>query len=245
VTAPRFFVDTALSPGAEGTLTPEQSRKVRSVLRLSAGSRLLLCDGTGKEAVARVVSLHGTSVVWHADEVEEPDREPPLDLTVGLALLRGERFDLAVQKLTELGVRRIVPLRADRCVVSLEVARAIQTRVDRYRRIGREAAEQAERVTLPVIDLPQTLDTFLSDWPVTVLVERTDASPLSQLQVGEAFALAIGPEGGWSDRELTRIAANAHGTASLGRLILRAETAAIVAAGALVQQSWARTTTTT
>jgi 16S rRNA (uracil1498-N3)-methyltransferase len=170
--------------------------------------------------------------------VEQPDREPPLQLTVGLALLKGDRFEVAVQKLTELGVTRIAPLLTERSVVSFDDVRGWRKRGERYQRIAREAAEQSERVTLPVIAEPATLADFLRQQPVNVLLERAESALIATITPGPEAAIAIGPEGGWSDAEQRLIALEAAGTASMGRLILRAETAAIVAAGTLIQRAW-------
>jgi 16S rRNA (uracil1498-N3)-methyltransferase len=199
----------------------------------------MLFNGTGVEAEATLEVHARDAVNYHVLNTSIPDREPPLRLTVGLALLRGERFEIAVQKLTELGVERIVPLAAERSVVSFDVAREWQRRHERYARIMREAAEQSERVTLVAIDPPVAPAEFFRQQPTIVLVERANALPIANIALRADMAVAIGPEGGWSQRELTEIdeAASEHG--SLGTLIYRAETAAIVAAGTLIQRAWA------
>lgn len=209
------------------------------MLRLAIGDKIILFNGTGVEATARITSATRHEFGYEVTSVDRPDRQPPIQLTVGLALLKGDRFEIAVQKLTELGVTQIVPLLTERSVVSFDDARGWLKRAERYARIAREAAEQSERVTLPTLTKPTTLGTFLHDHAVTVLLERDEAIPICDLEPGPTMAIAIGPEGGWSEREQILIVRDAAGTTSLGRLILRAETAAIVAAGALVQQAWA------
>lgn len=235
---PRFYVPDALAPGSEGVLDAGQSRQARSVLRLSAGDLLTLFNGTGIEATARVVTPAKSGVPFIVESVDSPEREPPVSLTVGLAVLKGDRFEVALQKLTELGVSRIVPLLTERSVVSFDDARGWLKRAERYARISREAAEQSERVILPEIAKPTALAEFLHQQPVIVLLERAASVPIGDIAPGEAAAIAVGPEGGWSEREQQLIAETAAGTASLGRLILRAETAAIVAVGTLIQRSW-------
>jgi 16S rRNA (uracil1498-N3)-methyltransferase len=239
VATPRFFVPDALVPGSEGVLDAGQSRQARSVLRLSAGGQLTLFNGTGIEATARIVKTDKAGFSFIVESVDSPDREPPVSLTVGLAALKGDRFEVALQKLTELGVSRLVPLLTERSVVSFDDARGWLKRAERYARISREAAEQSERVSLPEITKPTALAEFLHQQPVIVLLERAASVPIGDITPGETAAIAVGPEGGWSEREQEIIAESAAGTASLGRLILRAETAAIVAAGTLIQRSWA------
>jgi 16S rRNA (uracil1498-N3)-methyltransferase len=239
VATPRFYVPDALTPSSEGVLDAGQSRQARSVLRLAAGDLLTLFNGTGIEATARVVTLAKSSVPFIVESVDTPEREPPVRLTVGLAILKGDRFEVALQKMTELGVSRIVPLLTERSVVSFDDARGWLKRAERYARISHEAAEQSERVSIPEIAEPTALAEFLHQQPVIVLLERAASVPIGDITPGEAAAIAVGPEGGWSEREQETIEESAARTSSLGRLILRAETAAIVAAGTLIQRSWA------
>lgn len=238
---PRYYVADDLTPGGAGRLGDDQARHARSVLRLRAGAPIVLFNGTGVEATATLTAL-GQDATYDVATVARPEREPPLRLTVGLALLRGDHFELAVQKLTELGVARIAPLAAERSVVSFDVSASWEKRAARYARIAREAAEQSERVTLPEIAPPLGVDAFLERQPVTALVERAAGRPLAALRFETAAALAVGPEGGWSERESRAIERAAAGAASLGGLIYRAETAAIVAAGVAIQQAWANAT---
>ncbi len=237
MTIPRFFVDTPPATGVEGQLDAEQSRQARSTLRLRPGAQIVVLDGSGAEAVATITGLRKEAVSWRVDSVSHPARQPPIRLRVALALLRGERFDWAVQKLTEVGVERITPLAAERCVVSFPVAADWARRADRLNRVIREAAEQSERVTLPRLDSPVSLPQLLDQGPTVVLVERADAAPIATLPLTADLTLAVGPEGGWSPGELRMIAERAK-AAALGRLILRAETAAIVAAGTIIQCAW-------
>lgn len=241
---PRFYVTDELMVDGRGALDAGQSRQVRSVLRLQTGDPIVLFNGTGVEATAHISGGTKDAIGYEIDTVATPDREPPLRLTVGLAVLKGDRFEVAIQKLTELGVTRIVPLLTERSVVSFDDARNWQKRADRYARICREAAEQSERVRLPELAAPVDLAGFLDTQPVgqppvIVLLERAGSVPIGEVAFESDLAIAIGPEGGWSDREQVLIGERATGTATLGRLILRAETAAIVAAGTLIQRSWA------
>lgn len=240
-----MFVPERLSTGATGMLGDEQVRQLRSVLRLSVGDEIVVFDGSGAEARATIATLDRSSGSFQIEAVHNPRREPGIGLTVGLALLRGERFEIAVQKLTEIGVRRITPLSADRCVVSYSDAREWAKRASRLERIAREAAEQSERVTLPKLDSPVTVAEFLErERGVIALIERADAVRLHDLPSDSSVTIAVGPEGGWSDAEINLLAASGVTAASLGSLILRAETAAIVAAGTIIQAAWARQATT-
>ena len=230
-----------LAAGAAVRLAPRQARQARSVLRLRTGDSLELFDGSGAVAVVRLTKVERDDAEASIESIRMITDLLPLDLTVGLALLRGERFDLAVQKLTEIGASSIVPLAAQHCVVSYDVGREWDRRAARLRRIAIEAAEQSERVTVPRIAAPASVDGFLAEHAgkTIALVERSAGAPhLLEAALGDSVAVAVGPEGGWSESERQVIASRAQ-SVSLGPLILRAETAAIVAAGALTQGAWA------
>jgi 16S rRNA (uracil1498-N3)-methyltransferase len=237
VTRHRFYVQGPLVAGASGHLSESQSRQVQSVLRVRTGDSIVVFDGSGVEADSVLTEVNRSAVVFETGDIRQPQREPAIALTVGLALLRGDRFELAVQKLTEIGVRRIVPLAADRCVVTFRDARDWDRRAERLRRISIEAMEQSERVTEVALDRPVALDAFLERQPVVALRERANAPFLSSLRLHDQLAIAVGPEGGWSERESGLIDRYAT-SASLGHLVLRAETAAIVAAGIIIHHAY-------
>ena len=237
MSVPRFHIATRLVAGEVVTLATEQAKQLRKVLRQQIGAQVVLFDGSGAEAMACVISLEANVATCLVEELCWPQREPACCLTVGLALIRPANFELAAQKLTELGVARIVPLAAERSVVSYPDARDWAGRAARLQRIAREAAEQSERVTLPEIVQPQDLRSFLDAQPVIALVERSAALLLAAREPADAVVLAIGPEGGWSPTERAWIEAHAAATASLGNLILRAETAAIAAATLVLHRS--------
>jgi 16S rRNA (uracil1498-N3)-methyltransferase len=237
MTVHRFFVPDLDREAGEGRLSEEQSRQASRVLRLAVGDTLCVFDGSGLEYDARLADLDKR--VWRFEFAagRRPGREPSLALTVGLALIRNERFDLAVQKLTELGVSAIVPLSAERSVISYADARIWAKRRARIHRIVVEAAEQAERTTLPVVHAPQTVEEFLKHThgmdAIALVERRTDNGLDCQALQGERQALLVGPAGGWSPAELELIERDAR-PASLGRLILRSETAAIAGASFLL-----------
>lgn len=233
---PRFYTERALEEAQSGELAADQARQLHKVLRLGPESRIVLFDGSGAEARASITELRKDRASYRIEEIDYPSREPDLSLSVGLAMVRGNRFDTAVQQLTELGVARIVPLATDRSVVSYSGDRDWSKRVTRLERIAREAAEQSERVTVPIIGAPISLSSFMDSYQALALVERSHAPPLASLSLSQQSALAIGPEGGWSPDELGDIDERASGSAFMGQLILRAETAAIAAAATVMQR---------
>jgi 16S rRNA (uracil1498-N3)-methyltransferase len=188
------------------------------VLRLRPGDPLTASDGRGAWCPCRLGGapdpLEPTGPVAH-----EPAPDPLL--TVGFALVKGDRPELIVQKLTELGVDRIVPFAAERSVVRWDDERGAR-HVERLRRVAREAAMQSHRAWLPTVGDLASFDSLVAAG--AVLADR-DGDPLAE----PGRAVLVGPEGGWSDRE--RAAAPAR--VGLGDHVLRVETAAI-AAGVLL-----------
>ena len=187
------------------------------MLRVRAGDPLTASDGAGRWRPCRF----GDPL-----EVEGPTEsvpEPRPRLTVGFALVKGERPEWAVQKLTELGIDRIVPLVTERSVVRWDGERAEKGRA-RFRRVAREAAMQSRRCWLPEVADVAELGTFSSD-DGAVLADRTGA-PLAP---GPTTVL-VGPEGGWSPDEL----AGDLSAVSLAEHVLRTETAAVTAGVLLV-----------
>jgi 16S rRNA (uracil1498-N3)-methyltransferase len=208
------------------------------VLRLRAGEVVIAADGAGA-FVPCVVSEGAASsrgrgradassldVLEVSGEVRSFAREP--SRCVAFALPKGERAEWTVQKLTEIGIDDIVPLLTDRTVVRLSESEGLR-RADRFRRIAREAGAQSRRLYLPVVAVPTTMEAVLETFDV-VDDETAIAEPGGGLLTSAIRTVLVGPEGGWSERELDTIPTRV----GLGSGVLRTETAALVAATLLV-----------
>jgi 16S rRNA (uracil1498-N3)-methyltransferase len=175
--------------------------------------------------------------------VEELLANPTLpDVTLYLALIRFERFEWAVEKATELGVTRIVPVNAARSEQGLQ--QGAKKRVERWRRLAKEASEQSRRSRTPEITDPIAFPQALQDGSThRIWLDENDRTrPMSQafsLRPGDSTAMTIGPEGGWSDEERVRFPAAGWTGASLGTSVLRAETAACAALAVFAQLAMA------
>ncbi|MEZ4523064.1 MAG: RsmE family RNA methyltransferase [Thermomicrobiales bacterium] len=240
MTVHRFYVPDVEAGAGTVRLPTDQSRQLSKVLRSRPGDAVVLFDGAGNEYAGVLESFEDNRWSVTVSGVSRPDREPAVEITVGLSLIRNERFDMAVQKLTEIGVSGIVPILAERSMISYKDEPTWLKRRERLMRIVIEAAEQSERTTLTSIEHPQTVEQFFdgrSGQMVFALVERQSAQHLSAFEpsVGR-LALMIGPEGGWTGAEIQLIEQRATGV-SLGSLILRTETAAIAAASYVVLAS--------
>ena len=236
----RFFVPPQAIAEGRVRFSPAQARQLGRVLRLGAGDRVLALDNAGTEyevALERVEQGVAEGII---SATHPASGEPRTAVTLYLAPLRGERFEWAVQKASELGAAAIVPLLLRR-VVAVARPAAEGQRLARWRRIAQEAAEQCRRGRIPVISAPQPLVEALGFEGVALLPWEGESSmaldeAASRLVPGRPVALYIGPEGGF-DAEEVQLARQAGATlVSLGPRTLRAETAAVVALTIVMQR---------
>lgn len=223
--APRLFVPGPLQAGAPVEIEGPQAHYLGRVMRIAPGDAIVLCDDRTGEWACRVNEAGKRSVVVIPEAMTRP-REAVPDLWLVPALLKKDRFDLVLEKATELGVRRIAPVVTRRCV-------ADKLNPERARAITVEAAEQCARTALPELAEVRKLDGLLRDWPA----ERTlfFADELGGAPAAAAFAAApgpaallVGPEGGFDEAERAAIRALPQARAiTLGPRILRGETAAM------------------
>lgn len=229
----RFFVErfednTALMEG-------EAARHLGRVLRAQIGQLYELSDGH-QVFLGRIDGV-GREHVKFALLEELPASRSTLEVTLLLSVVKFDAFEWALEKATELGVTTIVPLAAARSEKGLLAAAA--KRADRWNKILLESSQQSRRVSLPVLqDLAKPDDAFASNaqGALILLSERASARPLRVLLSGQSHeraTLAIGPEGGWIDEEFSAAKHAGFQEASLGKLILRTETAVITALASL------------
>ena len=222
--------------GPEITVRDELAHRIARVLRLPAGTPLDLFTGDGRAWVARIAAVEGSIVrlTVHGEQRHAP--EPPTTLLAGL--IRLNRFEWLIEKATELGVTAVQPvICAQSAVRATEIGAA---RLERWRRITIEAAEQCGRVTVPDLRPPTPLAAALDGWHgrryVAAEPAHGGAPPLGTLlkDVDEVpVSLLIGPEGGLTPAEVAAASAAGAQSASLGPLVLRAETAALAALAVL------------
>lgn len=213
--AAHVFVDDLAAP----QLAEEDAHHLWRVLRLRGGERVSAADGRGGW---RLFVVAGGNRLEPASDEETTDAPVP-GIVIGVALAKGDKPEMAVQKLTELGVDRIVLLAAARSVVQWDEGKAARN-VERLRAVARAAAMQSRRVFLPIIEPVTTLAGFAAAEPGLALAHAAGAPLTAGLT-----AIAVGPEGGWTDEELALVV----NRVDLGSTTLRAETAA-VSAGVLL-----------
>jgi 16S rRNA (uracil1498-N3)-methyltransferase len=232
----RFFVDEVRRGEAE--LEGEEAEHLTRVLRAQAGWKYEICDGA-RLYLGEILEARKRTVRFRILE-ELPADEPAVRISLMMSLIKFERFEWVIEKATELGVDRILPVQAERTEKGLELA--ARKRIERWRKIARAAGQQSHRVHLPEILPPAEVAQALACEDRRIYLEETPGGPLllsaaANPRAGESVAILVGPEGGWTDRERSRLMAASWTPASLGPQILRAETAAI-AAIAVLSHAW-------
>jgi 16S rRNA (uracil1498-N3)-methyltransferase len=228
----RTYVDAALEPGARVVLTGSVAGHLTRVLRLRRGASVTLFNGRGGEYTCRIEGIRGSEVTFEVGEHQPIERESPFPLTLAQGVSRGERMDLVVQKATELGVMRLVPVITERSIVRLDEEQS-DRKSSHWRAIAIAACEQCGRNRLPDVALPAQLPSFLrlpAPGSVRLLLSPSAARRIEDVprSAGGATVL-IGPEGGLSDEEQALAEAAGYTAVNLGPRVLRTETAAIAA----------------
>lgn len=237
----RIFCPTPLAAGAEVELPASGAQHVTKVLRLREGAELTLFDGTGGEWSAQITTLRKDRVTVRPDSHTTIERESPLAITLLQGLARGEKMDWIIQKATELGVARLVPIATLRSVVQLEHDR-VEKKLAHWRSVAISACEQSGRNRVPEIATPVPLDAACA-----IAASRGIGMHCFALAPGDApsfqqalsalpdapeslrLTILVGPEGGLSEAELERAAGCGFRAVSLGPRVMRTETAGAAA----------------
>jgi 16S rRNA (uracil1498-N3)-methyltransferase len=229
----RFFVEQFAGDGA--VMEGEAAHHLGRVLRAQIGQLYELSDGE-RVWLGEIASVGRDRVQFTLVE-ELPAVQPSVEVTLLLAVVKFDAFEWAIEKATELGVSTIVPLAAERSERALLAAAA--KRAERWKKILLEASQQSRRLGVPVLDgliKPENAFASHKDGLCMMLSERATALPMQKVLQGRQAtkaALAIGPEGGWTEAEFAAASSTGFLEASLGRLILRTETAVVTALASL------------
>ncbi len=235
---PRFYIDTPLPDSGDLYLPESAARHITTVLRLKAGATLTLFNGRGGEYRAELLSSQKRQVQVRIFQHQAIEREVPWPLCLALCVSKGTKMDLSVQKATELGATQVQPLISTRSVVKLNTERAAR-RLQHWRDIVISSSEQCARNTLndiaPVTDFATWIQSNSVPGLKLMFTPQADQQ-LASLPPPEAtgLCLLIGPEGGFSEDEITMAKSHGFQGVSFGHRILRAETAAIAGLAAVL-----------
>ncbi len=218
------------------TLSLEETRHLRDVLRLREGEKVQVFDGAGKEFLCAIETIAKKETLLKIIQETAPSSpESDLELTLAVALLKGEKFDLVIQKAVELGVCKLVPLNTKRADVRLKDADKKQ---ERWQKIALEACKQSGRAKLMQIQPPIDFENFVKTAEgVCILFAERGGASFSAIKADKKITALVGSEGGWEDSEIEFAASNGFQIITLAGRILRAETAAI-AVSAILQNNF-------
>jgi len=213
---------TEIFPNKIIEISKEDRKYIFSVLRLKIGNSIIVIDGKGKSFEAKIIDKNKLEII----EEDKKNIEDPFSLILCQALLKGEKMDMIIQKTTELGVKKIIPFVSERCILKNT------NKIERWRKIAKEASEQSGRNFVPEITDLTNFENLISKIDNGLLFWEKEEKPLiyliKELDISKPIFLLIGPEGGFSEKEILNVREKGIKTASLGRRILRAETASIV-----------------
>lgn len=235
--AHRFYVPQDNVVEGRILFSDEQRKQIKNVLRLSPGDTVNAFDGSGREYTARLGAI-ADSVTGEITDIFTPQTEPALKLTLVQSLPKGEKLEFILQKCTEIGVHRFILIETARSIPKIP-SHKLSSRLERWRSIAKEAAEQSGRVMVPTVEGILTLNEVLPKCRNGMIAweNETGHSILNEFRRCEGCdeaTLFIGPEGGFSAEEIERAERNGVRPVSLGSRILRTETAAVVGSALLI-----------
>ncbi len=234
MSARRFFVENAHGAGERVVVDNADAHKIRDVLRLRAGDSIEIVDSSGQIFDAVLESIDGGVTAELRAVIDSRDDDPTIDIDVAQGIPKGQKMDFVVEKLSELGVASIFPLQSERAVVR----EPGDEKVERWRRLAKTAAQQSGRRTILAVNDPVDLhdllgrfvdyDAVLFPWEVASGKHTLRETLPAVMERARRVLVVVGPEGGFSHAEAERARDAGARVISLGRRILRTETAALV-----------------
>jgi 16S rRNA (uracil1498-N3)-methyltransferase len=241
----RFFVSESDFLGDNIVLGKRQAHQIRNVLRMNKGDRIIVLDNTGYEYEVVLTEINKDRVLGRIEQKRPAAGEPQVRLTLYQSLLSRDKFELVLQKCTEVGVSRFVPVITQRSLVR-DADTVTPNKLARWQRIITEAAEQSHRGQIPELAEPLNFAdslTGLAEFDLRLIASPDEHNTAMRKALNKSnrtrprtVALFIGPEGGFTDQELKLVCDAGATPVSLGPRILRTETAAVVTAALILYE---------
>ncbi|QFT89909.1 Ribosomal RNA small subunit methyltransferase E [Bacillus sp. THAF10] len=241
----RYFIDSNQIEERSITITGEDVHHILRVMRMNVGDQLLCSlSETKQTALCKIAEITNDLVVVHIVEWIEANTEMPVRITIANGLPKGDKFELVIQKGTELGAESFIPFNAARSIVKFDEKKG-KKKVERWNKIAKEAAEQSHRSMVPAVEDPATFSQLLekSNTYTHKIVayeesakqgERSAfATALQSMKQGDSILIVFGPEGGLTEKEVTTLVDHGFIACALGPRILRTETAPLYALAAI------------
>lgn len=239
----KFFVDARSINGQIVCITGDDVKHLSGVLRLRRGDRIQVCDGKSNEYICSITEIEKKQVLCHIEESFKSTSEPPISITLYQGIPKAQKMDLIVQKCTEIGVCRIVPVNTSRSVVKVD-EKDLGLKLERWRRITEEAAKQSNRGCIPQIDglmdFKEALNEAMKLDMAVMPYEMERSVGLKNTLAGKnklvTCGIFIGPEGGFEEEEVREAISKGITPVTLGPRILRTETAGFVSAACILYE---------
>jgi len=224
----RSFADQEFSLNKKLILEKPSSHHLLKVLRKKEGDEIVLFDGKGNSCLGVISKIHRSKIEMEIIDMFKKSLRSGVEINLGQSLIKNDPFNLIIQKATELGVTSVHPLITDRSVVKIKMT---NNRNLRWNLIARGACEQCGENWLPVIEDPIKLDRWAANVKseIKIVLSPNADNKISDFEYKDSVSLAIGPEGDFSDYEVDSLTEKGFIPVSIGKRILRAETAAISA----------------
>ena len=242
MTSNRFFIKKPEADSSYIFLSGGEHHHLSRVVRIKTQEKVWLFDEQGTSYLARVeeIGREKTRLLVLKKMIQE---RPQLNIALGQALLRSKKMEFIIQKTTEWGIARFIPVVTQRSLIKIQTKN--DRRIERWQRIAREASKQSGQVFSPSIEAPVALTPFLKERKekIRLLLSENQGEALKnvliryQNKVPSSVVMLVGPEGGWSDEEEQDILNHGYKAVTLGKQILRAETAALSSV-ALISHFW-------
>ena len=238
----RYFISVNNKYNDVIKITGEDVHHIKNVMRSSLGDQLICCDGQGIDYLTQIINISSSEIACRIITSSPSIGEPTINITIAQSLPKREKMEWILQKGTEIGATRFIPFSSERTIVKVDTRKALHKK-SRWERIVKEAAEQAHRGTVPRVDAPKAWKELLC------VIQQTGTALIAYEKGGELLStqltrtsskdilIIIGPEGGFTDKEI--IEAKEHGAIpiSLGPRVLRTETAPLMALSCILYHS--------
>ncbi|WP_040948356.1 16S rRNA (uracil(1498)-N(3))-methyltransferase [Gorillibacterium massiliense] len=245
----RYFIPESQFGADRVLITGDDAHHLLRVMRAESGDEVIVSDGKGKDALVRITVIGKNEAEGEIVDALPVSGEPAVDVWVAQSLPKGDKLETVIQKGTEVGALRFLPFLSERTVVQYDEKKEAK-RLDRWREIAKEAAEQAHRSVIPEVEAPLSWKELLKLIPETDLAlicyEKESGQQLRAVMSGTKerlsgkgkprILIAIGPEGGFTEKEVAEAEAAGCRSVGLGSRILRTETAALVALACILYE---------
>lgn len=243
----RYFIDTAYENQSIVRISGDDFHHMTRVMRMKLDDSVYVVFNNQISAIANLAEMEEHAVVCKIKQLEEVEKELPIDVTIASGLPKGDKLELVIQKGTELGAHQFLPFKASRSIVKWDEKKGAK-KVERWNKIAKEAAEQSHRVVIPTVHEPVSFKQLLQlskqyDYTIVAYEEAAKSGELSQLAAtlqqanqGAKLLVVFGPEGGLSEQEVQQLEQERAILCGLGPRILRTETAPLYVLSAISYQ---------